>query len=164
MEITLAKAEVKALCNDAKTSVLDLAQRSTRSDFTYQDQQSVADKRREEEGRWSQQEATQFEDWRSDDTRDAIAALDVFGVLSVSLWAFDRGADYVDGVESVRVDFSEAAAHWLAERRTEVRDDLEDRRATGEISGGTRNETFVLFALDTIAGQLAAAVPVLKAA
>jgi hypothetical protein len=155
--VKLAQAEVKSLCHYARSKVLDLAQDCTASTWVRPGAAGMPDRELRPTGHTA---ADFFAKIEEDDLR---GALEVLGVLSSSQLAFAKEADWPESIEAVEIHFSPVACEWLTERREELRSGLNSRRGTVEIDGGTRNETFCLFVLDTVAEQLAVA-PDLKAA
>lgn len=165
MKVKLSQAEVKALCHYAKTKVLTLAQDCSASTWVRPGAiPATAEQRRRAEEFKRAHSAAELERFAKIEEDDMLGALEVYGVLAASQLAFAKEVDWPEEVEAVEIKFSPVAREWLAERRQELRSALDLRRGSIEIDGGTRNETFCLFVLDTIAEQSTAVVPGLRAA
>lgn len=162
-EVRLAEAEVKALRSYARTDLLNLAPGATDSMWARLDEGVGPRMARLTAARRERDEREREERFAAEERDTMAGALDVFGVLSRAGLAFSTPPGLPEPGEAVLVEFSPVALDYLAERRRGIRASLEGRRGTVEISGATRNETFVLHVLDSIAAQLAdAPAPDLK--
>jgi hypothetical protein len=159
MAVKLAQAELKALCHFAKTKVLGTASCCTESGWLRHDENPAITN----EQRRNRPSAADRERYERIERDDMLGALEVFGVLSGAQLAFSTARGLPEPGEYVYLNFSVKARTWLEESRRELAGALELQRGTVEIEGRTRNDTFALFAFDTIAKQLAT-MPDLKAA
>ena len=155
-EVRLSEAELKALSHFAKTWIFDLTY-ACDSNWARGDEGSVLEQQRRIAQRNQDREPVSAEDRARHakiEEDDLEGALEVFGVLGHGARRAFCGVKGTFPSGYVLVEFSGIAIRWLKDKQEEMRASLAARRASVEISGGTRNDTFVLFVLDGIFDRL----------